>query len=129
MDRIIIGQLMLVGMGGFLGSTLRFLLGGWVQRALPVGQFPVGTMAVNVLGCLCIGYLGGLMEQRQLLDSGLRLFLLVGLLGGFTTFSTFAFESLALTQDSQYLKLLLNVVGQVVMGFTAAWLGLLAARL
>ena len=62
------------------------------------------------------------------MDTGLRLFLLVGVLGGFTTFSTFAYESLALAQDSLYLKMLVNIIGQVTLGFSAAWLGLIAAR-
>lgn len=128
MERVFFGQILVVGFGGFFGSALRFALGGWVQRMFPYSQFPVGTMTVNVLGCLMIGFLGGLAEQRQLLDTGMRLFLLVGLLGGFTTFSTFAYESLALAQDSQYFKMLFNVAGQVLIGFSAAWLGLVAAR-
>ena len=128
MERMFFGQMILVGLGGFFGSGLRFALGGWVQRLFPYSQMPVGTMTVNVVGCLLIGFLGGLAEQRQLMDTGLRLFLLVGVLGGFTTFSTFAYESLALAQDSLYLKMLVNIIGQVTLGFSAAWLGLIAAR-
>lgn len=128
MERMFFGQMILVGLGGFFGSGLRFALGGWVQRLFPYSQMPLGTMTVNIVGCLLIGFLGGLAEQRQLLDTGLRLFLLVGVLGGFTTFSTFAYESLALAQDSLYLKMLVNIVGQVTLGFSAAWLGLVAAR-
>jgi CrcB protein len=128
MERMFFGQMILVGLGGFFGSGLRFALGGWVQRLFPYSQMPLGTMTVNVVGCLLIGFLGGLAEQRQLLDTGLRLFLLVGVLGGFTTFSTFAYESLALAQDSLYLKMLVNIIGQVTLGFSAAWLGLVAAR-
>jgi len=128
MERIYLGNILLVGLGGFLGSGLRFALSGWAQRSLAFGQFPVGTLTVNVLGCLLIGYLGGLAEQRQVMESGLRLFLLVGVLGGFTTFSTFAYESISLAQDSQYFKVMLNIVLQVVMGFSAAWLGLILSR-
>jgi CrcB protein len=128
MERMFFGQMILVGLGGFFGSGLRFALGGWVQRLFPYSQMPLGTMTVNVVGCLLIGFLGGLAEQRQILDTGLRLFLLVGVLGGFTTFSTFAYESLALAQDSLYLKMLVNIIGQVTLGFSAAWLGLVAAR-
>ena len=128
MERMFFGQMILVGLGGFFGSGLRFALGGWVQRLFPYSQMPLGTMTVNIVGCLLIGFLGGLAEQRQLLDTGLRLFLLVGVLGGFTTFSTFAYESLALAEDSLYLKMLVNIIGQVTLGFSAAWLGLVAAR-
>jgi len=128
MERLIIGQIFLVGMGGFIGSALRFLLRGWVQRLFPYSQFPYGTLAVNVAGCLLIGFLGGLAEERDAFDPGVRLFVLIGVLGGFTTFSTFAFENLLLLQESHYFKALLNTVLQVVVGFTAAWLGLLAAR-
>ncbi|MEJ2139945.1 MAG: fluoride efflux transporter CrcB [Gammaproteobacteria bacterium] len=128
MERIYIGHILLVGLGGFVGSGLRFALSNWVQRAITYSQFPVGTLTVNVVGCLLIGYLGGIAEQRQALDASMRLFLLVGVLGGFTTFSTFAYESLSLAQDSQYFKMLLNVVLQVVIGFSAAWLGLIMAR-
>ena len=119
---------MLVGLGGFLGSGLRYVLSSWAQRTLVLGGFPIGTLTVNVLGCLLIGYLGGLAEQRQFMESGVRLFLLVGVLGGFTTFSTFAYESLSLAQDSQYFKVILNVLLQVIVGFSAAWLGLILAR-
>jgi CrcB protein len=128
MGRIFFGQIILVGLGGFIGSSLRFAMSSWVQRMFPYSQFPYGTMSVNVLGCLLIGYLGGMAEQRQTLEAGTRLFLLVGVLGGFTTFSTFAYESLALAQDSLYFKMMLNVVAQVVIGFSAAWLGLIVAR-
>ena len=128
MERIYFGQIMLVGLGGFCGSGLRFVLSGWAQRMFQHSQFPVGTLTVNVLGCLLIGYLGGLAEQRQVLEPGVRLFLLVGVLGGFTTFSTFAYESLALAQDAEYFKMLLNVMLQVMVGFSAAWIGLVLAR-
>jgi CrcB protein len=128
MERIFLTQLALVGGGGFIGSSLRFVLHGWIQRISPYSQFPLGTLGVNVLGCLLIGYLGGIAEHRQALDASMRLFLLTGVLGGFTTYSAFAYESLALAQNSQYFGLLLNIVLQVAVGFSAAWLGLAAAR-
>ncbi len=129
MERVFLGQILIVGIGGFIGSGLRFALTGWVQRIFPYSQFPYGTLAVNTIGCLLIGYLAGITLLRQALDPAARLFLVVGILGGFTTFSAFAFESLTLAQESQYLKAALNSVLQVVIGIAAAWLGFSIARL
>jgi CrcB protein len=122
-------QILYVGLGGFVGSSLRFLLGGLAQRLSPMGGFPVGTLAVNVLGCLAIGLLGGLADQRQALDVSQRLFLMVGVLGGFTTFSSFALETLSLVQDGAMLRAVLNCVLQLGLGLTAAVVGYSAARL
>lgn len=124
----LLSQLLLVGAGGALGSMLRFLVGGWVHRALPGASFPVGTFAVNLLGCLAIGLLTGLADLRGVLGPGARLFLLVGLLGGFTTFSTFAYETLALAQEAEAAKAIVNAAGQVILGFAAAWAGYLLPR-
>ncbi|MDJ0926297.1 MAG: fluoride efflux transporter CrcB [Gammaproteobacteria bacterium] len=122
-------QLLLVGAGGFVGSILRFVIGGWAQRLSPSGGFPIGTLTVNLLGCLLIGVLGGLADYRQVLEPGQRLLLMVGLLGGFTTYSTFAYESLQLGQDGELLKVLANIVLHVVLGLVAAYAGYVAARM
>lgn len=119
---------LLVGVGGFVGSVGRYLVGGWVHRALPLAVFPVGTLVVNVAGCLAIGLLAGLVEARQLFGPDLRVFLLIGVLGGFTTFSSFAYESLALARDAEMGRALLNVAAQVVLGLVAAWLGYALVR-
>jgi len=119
-------QLLIVGLGGFVGSSARYLLSGWVYR---MGEgFPYGTLVVNVAGCLAIGLLAGMAETRSVLDPQMRLFLLIGLLGGFTTFSTFAYETLALANDAEMLKAFLNTTLQVGLGLGAAWLGLVGAR-
>ena len=117
-----------VGFGGAIGSVLRFAMAGWAQRVTPFSQFPIGTLTVNVLGCLAIGLLGGLADYRQALDPGQRAFLMIGVLGGFTTFSAFAFETLGLAQDGALLRAGANVVLQTVLGLTAATLGYVAAR-
>ncbi len=121
--------LLWVGAGGFLGAILRYLLGGWVQRLTPAATFPTGTLAVNVLGCLAIGFVAGLVEMRHGLGPGLRLFLLVGLLGGFTTFSSFAWETLDLARSGALAPALANIALQVVLGLAAAWAGLALTRL
>lgn len=110
------GQVLLVGAGGCVGSMTRFLVTGAMQRLAPLSTFPFGTLAVNLLGCLAIGFLGGLMESRQLLGPGQRAFLLVGVLGGFTTFSAFAFDTLGMIQDGRHVGVLLNIIAQVALG-------------
>lgn len=128
MTNTYLGQLLVVGTGGFLGSAARYALSGLVHRGLPSLAFPVGTLAVNVLGCLIIGFLGGLLETRQVLGPSQRLFLLIGVLGGFTTFSTFSYETLGLLHAAEFAKSLLNVVGHVGVGLFAAWVGYLGAQ-
>lgn len=120
-------QSLLVGLGGFCGSIGRFLVSGLVHRLLPPA-FPYGTLTVNILGCLAIGYLGGLVQARSLLGPNQRLFLMIGVLGGFTTYSTFAYETLSLAQGSELLKASVNIGVHVVMGLAAAWLGYLGAQ-
>ena len=123
-----IRNLLLVGTGGFLGSIGRYLVGGWTHRLLGSG-FPYGTLAVNILGCALIGLLGGLAESRQLFTPEARLFLFLGVLGGFTTFSSFGYETLAFARDGEFLIAGLNVFLQVVLGLTAVWLGHVLSRL
>ena len=120
---------MIVGAGGFIGSALRFAVSGWVQRLAATSVMPYGTLVVNVLGCLALGFLGGIAEYRQVLEPSQRLFLMVGILGGFTTFSTFAFESISLMQDAEIARAMANTVAQVILGFGAAFAGYILARI
>jgi CrcB protein len=122
-------QLLLVGLGGFLGSISRFVMAGTFNRFSPALGFPVGTLTVNILGCLLIGLLHGLAETRSLLDPDIRIFLFIGVLGGFTTFSTFGFESLALLKDGAILKASANIFLHVFVGLAAVWLGDTLGRL
>lgn len=121
--------IVLVGVGGFLGSVLRYLMGGWVHRTLDNPWFPYGTLFVNLIGCLVIGFLGGLAEHRQVFASETRLFLFLGVLGGFTTFSSFAYETSAFLNDGQIALASLNVGSQVILGLVAVWLGSCLSRL
>lgn len=122
-----IRTLLLVGAGGFLGSVSRYLIGGWVHRALGT-SFPYGTLTVNVLGCLAIGLLGGLAETRQMITPEARLFLFIGLLGGFTTFSSFGYETLAFARDGEFVIAGLNVMLQIALGLGAVWFGFIISR-
>lgn len=121
-------HLLLAGLGGFIGSAGRYLVGGWVHQLLPNATFPFGTLAVNSVGCFCIGLLGGLADVRQLFGPEARVFLLIGVLGGFTTFSSFAYETLALTRDAEFLRAFANIAAQVVLGLATAWLGFFLVR-
>jgi len=120
--------LILVGTGGFVGSVLRYVISGWVFRLLDKPWFPVGTLAVNLLGCLAIGFLGGIAEQRRIFDPEIRLLVFVGILGGFTTFSAFAYETISLAHDARLAAALLNIALQVGVGLLAVWLGGLIGR-
>ena len=113
----------LIGSGGFLGALARYGLSGLVQRQLSLTTFPYGTIVVNLLGCLFIGLLGGLAESRQLFGSEFRIFVLIGLLGGFTTFSTFGYETFLMIRDAEYLRAATNVAVHVVLGLSLVWLG------
>lgn len=114
---------MLVGTGGFIGAILRYGLSGFVQGSTPMSTFPWGTLAVNLLGCLMIGLIAGLVESRQLLTLEVRMFALIGVLGGFTTFSTFGYEAIALMRDSEYLRAFAYVGIHVFAGLALVWTG------
>ena len=114
--------LLVVAVGGALGSVARYLFSTAVLRATG-SLFPVGTFAVNVTGCFVFGLIAGAAEQRVQLAPEMRMFLLVGILGGFTTFSSYAFESFALVRDGQFAAAAINIAGQVVAGLAGMWAG------
>lgn len=115
-------RLVMVVVGGGLGSLLRYLLAGWCQ-ALSGGTFPVGTLAVNVIGCFFIGLLNCIFAGPVLIRPEYRIGLTVGVLGGFTTFSTFGYETFRLASDGQALRAIGNVVLSVVLGLVAVMIG------
>lgn len=117
---------LLVAAGGAVGAALRYLLGGWASSRLGA-DFPWGTLLANISGCLLIGVVLGFVE-RGALPVEARLFLAVGVLGGYTTFSTFGYETLRLIEDGQAASALLNAFGQLALGLVAVYLGLSAAR-
>lgn len=113
----------IVGAGGFVGSVLRYLVGIGVNRLSGHHFFPFATLTVNIVGCFVIGLLGGYMLTRDLFGDHMRLFIMVGMLGGFTTFSTFGNETVHLVKASQPLPAVLYVILHVVLGLGAAWWG------
>ncbi len=113
---------LMIALGGAVGSLLRYSFQGWVQR-LVGGTFPVGTLVVNVTACFILGFLGGIFAGPQLIREEYRIGLTVGVLGGYSTFSTFGLESFNLANDSEYGLAMLNMVVSCVAGFIAVWIG------
>jgi fluoride exporter len=118
-------QLFFVGLGGFLGSIARYLVVSEVGRHFPA--FPYGTLTVNMIGCFVIAFIGEIAAGRAF-PADLRLFVFVGILGGFTTFSAFGYETFYFLKTSQFFLAFLNVLLQVVLGLSAVYLGYLAGR-
>ncbi|MCC7292670.1 MAG: fluoride efflux transporter CrcB [Phycisphaerales bacterium] len=118
-------KLFWIALGGGAGSALRYALAGWVQQDR--AGFPLGTLTVNIVGCLMMGFLATRFEMSSA-DPRIRLGVLVGVLGGFTTFSTFSWETLKLIQDHDVLRATLNAGGSLVSCMAAVWLGQALAR-
>lgn len=114
---------MYVALGGALGSVLRYLLSTWTQTLSKSIDFPYGTLAVNLIGCFVIGLLSYLVESYGAFTSESRAFVFVGILGGFTTFSSFGNETMNLFREGQSLNALANVGANVIFGLILVWLG------
>jgi CrcB protein len=121
-------QLLIVGCGGFIGSIARFL----VQKLNLSWHFlsiPMGTLSVNVLGSLLIGFIIGISGKSEIISPGLRLFLMVGICGGFTTFSSFTAENLMLMQNGQFASVLVYTGLSIFLGFLAVYFGYVLSNL
>jgi CrcB protein len=120
-------ELFAVGMGGFVGAVARYLVTGWVHRFAGVA-FPWGTLTVNAVGCLALGALMGLVEARVAVRPDLRLFLGLGVLGSFTTFSSVGYETVALVRGGEISLAAANAFGSLLLGLVAVVAGAAAAR-
>ena len=116
-------NVLLVAIGGALGSVCRYLLSGWILHRAVSWAFPLGTFAVNVLGCLGVGILGGLVVKYDLLSPDARLFLFTGIAGGFTTFSAFGLETFHLLRRGEVGVAVTYVLLSVFVGMLALWGG------
>lgn len=117
---------LLVALGGAIGSVARYKLSGFVLHHTVDWRFPAGTFTVNVLGCLAAGVLAGLAEKHDMLSPDARVLLFTGLLGGFTTFSAFGLETMHLLKRGDLGVAAANVVLSVLAGLAALWIGLAA---
>ena len=115
-------QLILVTMGGGIGSVFRYLTSIWVAKHFP-HTFPISTLVVNVIGCFVMGVLINMSGKYAFFGNGLRALLIVGFCGGYTTFSTFSAENLRLYETGSYGILVFYVTASIILGFAALWLG------
>lgn len=122
-------NILLIGTGGFIGAVLRYLAVITTQLYKSKTHLPLGTLLVNVLGCLLIGFLAVLAENGRWVSAEARNFLVVGVLGAFTTFSTFGYESVSMLKNGLPFQFFLNIVIQIVLGFAAVWGGMRLANL
>ena len=116
-------KILMVGIGGFAGSICRYIISDLSHRMFNDPLFPYGTLIVNVAGCFLIGLLGGLSETRQFFTPEIRALILIGFLGGFTTFSTFGHEIFTVARDGQFVPALANLMLHLILGFGSVWLG------
>ena len=112
---------LIIGLGGFIGAILRYWISGWIQSG--VVTFPLGTLGVNFLGSLLLAFIMYTSEYRGFVGMETRVFLTIGVLGSFTTMSTFSFESMKLLEQNQYILFGLNLVGTVTICLLAVYLG------
>lgn len=116
-------KLLIIGAGGFVGAITRYLFGNYVQGLTHSTAFPYGTLTINVLGCLLIGYLFNLPSLHRTLDAEARLLLITGFLGAFTTFSTFGNESMRMIQKNEIGLALAYIAASLLGGLAAVWIG------
>ena len=117
-------ELILIGSGSFVGGVARYYLGALVPNVILVGRFPLGTLVVNLIGCFLLGVVGELSDRYQLISPLTRLAIVTGLLGGFTTFSAFGYETISLMRDGEFFLGALNIVLSVFLGLLAVWFGM-----
>ena len=123
-------QILAVGLGGFIGAVSRYSLGGLVDKVIQdklQRPIPAGTFVVNALGCLLIGALMTYIQSRELPDS-VRLFMVTGILGSLTTFSTFGYDPINLLEKSELGLATGNVAANLVVGFLFVWLGMVTTK-
>jgi fluoride exporter len=120
--------LFIIAAGSGIGGVLRYGMQTYIYRIYP-SAFPLGTFLVNIIGCFLIGVFIGVAEKGNLLSVETRLFLVTGLCGGFTTFSSFSYENISLIKSGEWFYFFLYMIGSIVLGILATYLGLLLIKL
>jgi len=121
-------QILLVGFGGFIGSIARFFVSK-LNLHWNLLSIPMGTLTVNILGSLIIGFIVGVSSKSEIITPGFRLFLMVGVCGGFTTFSSFTLENMTLMQNGQFASVLIYTGLSIFLGFLAVYIGYISSNL
>ena len=122
-----IKNILLVGLGGGIGSIARYLFQRWIYSLYPL-HFPWGTLGVNLIGCFAIGMFWGLHFKSFNDNESWKLLLMVGLCGGFTTFSAFTLEGIGLLKEQRIFLFFTYIAASVIVGLLATWLGMLVTR-
>ena len=117
----------IVGAGGFIGSVMRYLVQIWLEKGMET-TFPWGTFVANIAGSFIIGVVFGLADKGNLLNAEWRMFIAVGICGGFTTFSSFAYNNLNMLREHSFGQFFLNVGGSLFLGIFAVYLGIILVR-
>ncbi len=120
-------QIIAIGAGGFIGAVFRYWLSGWSYNILGA-KLPYGTLIVNVIGSFCLGLFITLVTTKFIVSDVTRNLIAIGLLGAFTTFSTFSYETIALVQNGLILKALVNILLNVFLALIAVWVGIITGR-
>ncbi|HPS19793.1 MAG TPA: fluoride efflux transporter CrcB [Candidatus Omnitrophota bacterium] len=122
------GKIMSLFIGGTIGTFARYFLSTYIHSVVGVG-FPYGTFVVNIIGCFIIGFIAAFADNKILFDSNLRLLLMVGFCGAFTTFSSFIFETSGLLREGESVKAFLNIISSVTVGFIVFRIGAVLGKL
>ena len=120
--------LLIIGSGSFIGGVARYIVSRFIQNGI-ISSFPFGTIVVNIIGCFLIGLIYGISERGNMMNAEWRIFLTVGFCGGFTTFSTFAYENVSLLRDGNFFLFALYTSLSVFLGLLAIYLGNMTTKL
>mgnify|MGYP001400662710 CR=1 FL=1 len=121
--KVLIINALVVGVGGFFGTIMRYVITIGIQRKSAELLFPLGTMLVNMLGCFAVGLIAGLIDLKGIGSDTLRLLLVLGFLGGFTTYSAFGFETFILFREGDIFRAFLNILIHITFGLFFIWIG------